>query len=809
MSAYKLMLAGAVSVVAAFGVEPRTPSRVRAAEANPHGQSPSKAALERLVFEEPLVALRQPTVKESDALARALDAYVKGGRLESLGPVEAFSRAYPSNPWQLSLLVNLGLMHRHVGRTSKAMEAWDAAWKIGKPLTDHRAVALAHRALGELLEASAGLGMELRLEGLLHEAEARPLSGPITEKYSLAKESLVYMKLGPDEAFKCGPVALAYLKATKTPHAFADPHLDKMHCTDKGTSLTMNHSWASDWGLDLQMAKRTPGAEVPVPSVLHFKTGHYAAALFSKNGRVLVQDPFLGDVWIPLSVLDEEGSGYALVPAGILPKGWSVVAADEGAGVWGRGAWGPGRPDDTRPDSILLPSSQRLKAAGTPALAIHPNLVSLHLDIVASSYVPERGPRTDLTVTYNQREYGQPQLFDYCNLGSKWTFSFMTCLKDDSTNPDFNVTLCNPGGGGLIFQSRGDGTYQPDGFTQAQLIRQPGNTYVITYLDGHKDYYEAADRAWGLRRIVLTRRQDKDGVEAKFGWDARLRLVAVTDAAGKVTSLAYEDKDPLLLTKVTDPSGKITKFQYDPQGHLVEVLNPEGVSTTFTYGPTVKDQNLSKDFLNSMRASGELIAFRGGDLLIGPSYRRWLEIQGASGTPERVEGGAGYAYEIDPEQLPQVPEIDAAWHPFDLSTRESFHWVAGQYDQGKPDYRKAHHIRWGHGPGGFSSGIPLSEMEPGKPRHWFIHAGDFWGGVFPAARTQAHPLTDEGFLKPGAHMVGVEGSVDSANLLAPVCDGNRRLTTRDYWRGPDGVLRGIRRDFDAKGRLVKEGSIVH
>ena len=760
-----------------------------------------------LIFEEPLIPLANPSPKDVQDLAKALDVYLAAGHLEDLAPVKHYLEAHPASPWRLSLLVNLGLMQRHVGLVSEALESWEAAWTLGKPLKDFKGIALAHRALGELLEANSGLGQQDRLDALVQEAAGRPLSGLITEKFSMAKESLTYMKMSPDSAFRCGPTALAYLKATETPLIFADAKVQGISSSAKGTNLAMNQGWASQIGLKLQMAKRAPGSTVPVPSVLHFRTGHFAAAMVVKSGRVLVQDPFLGDTWMPLSVLDREASGYALIPVGELPKGWTVVAKAEAETVWGKGAWGPGRPDDTRPDSYRISSSLQAPQAGMPSFGFHANLSSLSLDIPASGYAPARGPRVDVKVTYNQREYGQPQIFDYCNLGPKWTFSFLTCLKDDSTNPDFDVTLCNPGGGGLIFQSRGDGTFLPENFTQAQLMRQPGNTYMIQYLDGQKDFYEIADRAWGLRRIVLTRRQDAAGNEVKFNWGAMLRLMSITDADGKNTTLSYEDPtDPLKLTKVTDPTGQSTTYQFNMDSRLIKTVTAQGLTTTFSYGPSAADPGLSADFLRVMETKAGTTTFRGGDSLTGPSYRRWLEAKDAIGKFERVESGAGYAYEIDPEKLPWVPELDPGYHPLAVSFRESFYWTAGVYEAAKPHFRKARHIRWGHGPGGFSSGIAVSEKEPDGPRHWFVHAGDFWGGVFPTARTAQYPLTLDGTLKPGASLLGVKAGPESAGLLAPVFSGNRKLVTREYWGKADGSLGRIQVDFDPSGRVINKAS---
>jgi YD repeat-containing protein len=289
----------------------------------------------------------------------------------------------------------------------------------------------------------------------------------------------------------------------------------------------------------------------------------------------------------------------------------------------------------------------------------------------------------------------------------------------------------------------------------------------------------------------------------------RLRLVSISDATGQMTQFGYDwPGDPLKLTKVTDPAGNTTEFQYDPQGHLIRSINPKGVASTFTYGPTAQDPHQPMDFMNGMTTPEGTLAFRSGETLIGPSYRRWLEVRNSANAVERLEGGAGYAYEIDPEQLPKVPEIDPAQHPLDLSSRESFYWAPGVYDPGKPNFRKASHLRWGHGPGGFSSGILLSEKAPDGPRHWYVHAGDFWGGVYSAARSSRYPLTAEGTLRIGAQIFGAKGLPGMENRLAPVCDGARKLVTRDYWADASGALHGIQRAYDPQGHLLQEAPIV-
>src|ERR1051325_5011595 len=101
----------------------------------------------------------------------------------------------------------------------------------------------------------------------------------------------------------------------------------------------------------MQMAKRTGNAngDFPVPSVIHWKAGHYAA-LVEKNssGLYRAEDPTFGDqIWVTRSALEEESSGYFLVQAGPLPKGWTMLTEADGNKVWGKGTVGGQNPNRT------------------------------------------------------------------------------------------------------------------------------------------------------------------------------------------------------------------------------------------------------------------------------------------------------------------------------------------------------------------------------------------------------------------------------------------------------------------------------
>ena len=106
--------------------------------------------------------------------------------------------------------------------------------------------------------------------------------------------------------------------------------------TQQGFSLPQVAELSKKVGMDYRMAFRSSSSPSPlggkragvrgdfiVPSVVHWKVGHYAALVRQEGDRYLLQDPTFGnDVWATKQALEAETSGYCLMPPGDLPRGW-------------------------------------------------------------------------------------------------------------------------------------------------------------------------------------------------------------------------------------------------------------------------------------------------------------------------------------------------------------------------------------------------------------------------------------------------------------------------------------------------------
>jgi hypothetical protein len=294
------------------------------------------------VFEEPLVPVNgTPTPEETQALARALGAYLDAGSGENVGPLVAFLEGRAVSVWRASLQLNLGLVYLRTGYYSRAVRSLEEAFAVSKSARDQRGRAVADRALGELIRLTGRLGMDLRLEELLREAEGRDVGGSAAEMVEQGKQGLWLMRNHPERALRCGPVGIDRILAFARPGQEPDPRVVSFPASPR-------HHTASDEEPSVGREPRFPDGEAcrsraafPAPSLIHWTVGHFAALLKVDDHGLLISDAVFGATkWMRRRVVDDEASGYALVPTGRFPSGWRSVDDGEAETIWG---WGPDR----------------------------------------------------------------------------------------------------------------------------------------------------------------------------------------------------------------------------------------------------------------------------------------------------------------------------------------------------------------------------------------------------------------------------------------------------------------------------------
>src|ERR1039458_9696086 len=300
-------------------------------------------------FDEPLIPMGgEPSVEENLALAGALTAYASRTNFDDFTSLTGFLDQFPDSKWSGSLLLHLGTEYYNSGYYSRAMTTWEDAWQRCKNINAGLAKAQADRALGELARMYSKLGRLPELTALLQSTKDRDLEGPATQMIAAAKDGLGMMQNHPEFSFRCGPLALDRILLSQNSTKAEDPLFLRAYSTTNGYSLGQLARLSLDLGMNYQMAFRSPGAPFILPAVVHWKSGHYAAFLKRDHDRLLTQDyTFQDSHWFSLASVEDESSGYFLVPSGPLPTGWRAVTDEEAQHVWGRGVVGgppPGGP---------------------------------------------------------------------------------------------------------------------------------------------------------------------------------------------------------------------------------------------------------------------------------------------------------------------------------------------------------------------------------------------------------------------------------------------------------------------------------
>ncbi len=685
--------------------------------------SPSDAELSDLhVFREPLIPVGAPTsASENRALADAIEEFVRRGDPEQTDALTNFLNQFPGSSWRASLLANLGAIWRSTGYWSKALDGWEEAWTLLAHETSPGRSALADCVLGELAQLNARLGRADRLDALFSESEGRDVRGAATEKVAAAKQGLALMRTRPQDAFRCGPMALKQiLVSSKQVTMDKEKTIVGSESTHQGMSLTQVRDLAAKLGMNFQMAKRSSGAKLIVPAVVHWRVGHYAALIAVKGGKFVAQDPTFGnETLLSKQAIDQEQSSYYLVPAGGLPAGWQPVSEGDGGRVWGKGNAGANSepPPPCVAPSIKCPTGD----CSNPGMAdynVDSARVSLTITDTPVGYTPPVGPPIKFTVSYQHREVAPVQTPTYSNLGNKWSFDWISYLVIDPANETADATAYGPGGGTLHYGGFDSGTqaYAPQRETQVSLVKTGTDHYEKRFPDGSRQVFALSDGAPVARKLFMTQWIDPQGNGLTYSYDSSFRLVAVTDVLEQVTIVAYElVSDPFKVTKVTDPFGRHADLAYNAAGQLWKITDSIGLTSEFTYD--------TGDFINKLTTPYGDTLFAMGES--GATYR-WLEITDPQGAKERIEYNNNVSAIPFSEPSNTVPPEIATFNQY-INYRNTFYWDKKAMDDAPGDYTKARITHWLHTEDvNVASDIPESSKNPFENRVWNNYPGQTW-----------------------------------------------------------------------------------
>ena len=685
------------------------------ASANQTVSVSEESLLRTHVFEEPLVFTKATSPAEDAELLSAIASYRKQKNLDDFHLFTDFLDAHPESGWRVALFANLGLAYYHYGYFSKAINAWEQSWHEGKNVTDRQAKMLVDRAIGELLRMHARLGHSERLAELLKDVGDRPVSGAATEAVAGAKEGLWMMQNDPGVAYLCGPKALENLLLSSNYSESDIKFIDDFRSGPHGVTLAQVAELAKRAKLPFNLAYRSSGHLIPVPSLVHWKVNHFAAIVAKDGNRYHLKDPTFGtDLWVTRGALDTESSGYFLVPEKALPAGFRAVTLAEAGNVHGMGYTTNNDPGATSPDDDK--GHDPCSGHGMCVANFHSMVLSLNLTDTPVGYAPPKGPPVFVTLTYNQREASQPANFNFFNVSPKWTVNWLSYIQDDPNTAGANVSRYVAGGGSLNYSgySSTTGTFTPESKSTAVLTRLTylGSVYYVRQLsDGTTELYSQTDGAISYpRRIFLTTKTDPSGNTVTLHYDSQMRLTSITDATGRDTTFSYDiTGKPLLISAISDPFGRSAQLSYDASGRLQQITDVIGLTSQFTYD--------ASSLINSMTTPYGTTQFSFGS----NGTTRWLEITDPLGHTERAEFRHSAPGISSTESV--VPTGIGYTNNY-MQYRNTFFWDKSLYPQTHTDYTKARIKHWLHDTKtGYTAPVLESVKYPLENRIWYNYPG--------------------------------------------------------------------------------------
>ncbi|MBC2604096.1 RHS repeat-associated core domain-containing protein [Puniceicoccus vermicola] len=599
----------------------------------------------------PVPVGEEPGVEETEAFRIVVESLRDWREEDGLVEALAWLQLNPNSPWAPALRANLGMIYSQSGSFTRAIEEWKAAWEATKdaPQGTHE-YHFANRVASELSALYSRLGRVPELAGVLAEFESRPVEGVASRRLESARAAMASMVLRPEGAFKCGPYALQTILRHSTEQTPAQAELiAETDSTPQGFSLYEVYMLSEELGMNLQMAFRQPGAELPLPAVAHWRSNHFAAVIAEDDEGWVVDDPtFQRRIHFSEAALDDEASGYFLISAGELPEGWRGVAQVEAEEVFGRGA-----PDDTSEEDECPGDSETggdcNGGKGMPGYSFstfHAALIVRDTPIVQESPV---GRSIPFTITYNHRSNEDDSHAVGGLLGSKWTHNWRVYLEEETSGSVSSWRLRTASNRTELYETDGTASAHHH-ISQAQLVPASGSSSFPSrqlangamQIFGHE-----VEIIGGPDLYFLTESIDPQGNSILLHYDGQDRLIAIEDALGREITLEYDDTpvsgDPEAIYRIRSvvlEDEREAAFGYS-DGMLNSVTDMAGMTSNFSY-----QDDAQSDFITEMETPYGVTEFERLEYegyFSGPGYqglmvlRHGVEATNPLGQKERIE----------------------------------------------------------------------------------------------------------------------------------------------------------------------------
>ncbi len=389
-------------------------------------------------------------------------------------------------------------------------------------------------------------------------------------------------------------------------------------------------------GLPLKSVRRVRPGPWTVPSIMHWRTGHFSAVIARAGTRLLLDDPKVGGkVWCDTAWLDRHASGYGLVLAADLDAHWSPLSLEAAGSIQGGQRSYPPTPYDD--DDEECPTDEEISSQpidpeapnpgeitpcplpeacppghgedgcdgrGMPVWRVSEPFVNLWVKDIPLYYTMSDGRIMPLVLRYKQR--GSPVSTNVFGFGNAWECSWLSYFE---TSEDQRITFRVPGGGKRRYDGVTSGPVRgARGELVGSTVHDDGSvSYTVSYRSFCDNRYAQAFNGTETNTLhLLSEKADPHGRVIRFEYSASgavIRLARVIDYDGKVSELSYTNLQfPRFVTAVRDPYGREARFQYDTNGNLIRIVDVAGITNAFRYS--------ADGFLSAMMTPYGMTRFR-------------------------------------------------------------------------------------------------------------------------------------------------------------------------------------------------------
>lgn len=783
--------------------------------------------LQMRTFREGLVWIgdKEPNEAENKELLQVL------GHLQQpewRADLERFLRDHPASPWAASLHYDYASFCRRTGRTTKALEHFEAAWNCAKDDTSAAGKRLSGTVLANWTDLLSSLGRLDELKRLVAIGDRwHFVNAADGNKFQGAKHSYLLMQQHPEMAYRCGTFALKAVGGVMEPTNQMLEGLVAVPSPTNGFSIAGLLDLAKKYGLNLVAVRRTAGQDLIVPSVVHWRQNHYAAILRKRDEFYLVSDPTFGrEQWLSAEVINQEASGEFLIPTGSQTDGWTQLAINEAKAIHGMGLPNDikdGKDQGCKPGGPCPPCEN-----GMPVWWVSEPYINLWMADEPLSYLTSRGDPVTLRLSYKQRD-SRPAGADERVSTAGWNNSWSSYIHLVSEFPcgqtecppsfaDCEATVYLPNGGEIDF---GPGqTYDSENRIGFQEVFSPSGATALSsgvdngargveiiHADGSVDVYGtcfvflAQYGGYPEAECLLSRHISPSGDTTYFEHAAvnpsAYVLTFVIDPDGRTNTLSYTSQN--LLSSVTNAYGQSAHLLYDSHGNLTNIVDAQGLSSSIAYdasnNPTALitpyGTNTFAIYQNStVTNTNDPEGNFGGDapplidraiLVTDPVGANYLYLY-QNDAVNLVS--SNYSASLVPTNTPlgtletgtDSGQLAAAWF------RNSFYWGPRQY----PNLSTTNMFSF-----------TANDYLRGRMQHWLEDTNQLYLTEFLSVRQEASP---DGSTAGLLTFYDYQGKLPGYNF----CEGTNALPSVAAWRLPNGETHYEYSLFDSYGHVTND-----